>query len=186
MMRSISPRWASLKLCARGRGGDAGERESGGGRTEEGERIAGSLLVSYGAWRRAGFIGDDVVGANPSGRTGGKAGFGAGGKVARGAVVAAREGGLRGGEIGLGEVALAAVGHGELAVAVRHVGFARDRGTQQRDRFVRRLHVVGGDERLGEHDANEGRVGGEHGGAAQRSDRFRGMPALEQRLALHL
>ena len=57
--------------------------------------------------------------------------------------VAAHEGGLRGGEIGLREVALAAIGHGELGIGVRRFRLALQRRLQQRDRFVgMRLSLV--------------------------------------------
>ena len=78
-----------------------------------------------GTWR---LEGGDVVGLHPAGRADRKAGLGAGGELARGPQVAAREGGLRGGEIGLGEVALAAIGHGELGIGVRRFRLARERG----------------------------------------------------------
>src|SRR5262249_37200220 len=110
-MRSISPRWASLKACAPAGAAAMTARQRAAAVERSRWRIAGSLL-SIAAHRAGwGFIGHNVVGANPPGRTGGKARFGAGGKVAGGAVVAAREGRLGGGEIGLGEVAFAAVGH---------------------------------------------------------------------------
>src|SRR5262249_57581203 len=107
---------------------------------------------------------------------GGEGGVGGGGKVAGGAEVAGGKRGLGGGEIGLGEIALAAVSHGELAEAVRHLGLARHGGAQQRDRLVGGLHLVGGDERLGKRDADEHLIGGERGGAPQRGEGFRRMP----------
>src|SRR5687767_2177460 len=60
----------------------------------------------------------DVVGLHPSGRADRKAGFGARRELPRGRAVAAHDGGLCGGEVGLGEVALAAVGHRKLRIAV--------------------------------------------------------------------
>src|ERR1043166_3170469 len=163
MMRSSSPRWASLKLCARA-GTAATTAINRAAVVVSKRRIAFPYLSVMARGAGRGFIGDDVVGANPPGRTGGKAGLGAGGEIARGAVVAAGKRRLRRREIGFGQVALAAVGHGELAVAVRHVGLARDRGAQQRDRLLGLLDLVGGDQRLAEHDADERGVGGERGG----------------------
>src|SRR5215831_10059762 len=87
---------------------------------------------------------DDVVGAHPGGRTDGQAGLGARGELPRGLDVAAVEGSLRGGEIGLREIALAAVGHRELRIGLRLLRFARERRAQQRHGFLRVLDVVGG------------------------------------------
>ena len=56
--------------------------------------------------------------------------------------------GLRGGEIGFGKVALAAVGHGELGVGLRRFRLALRARAQQRDRLVGIRLVVGGDQRL--------------------------------------
>src|SRR5664279_5898527 len=76
---------------------------------------------------------DDIVGAHPGGRAYGQAGLGAGRELARRLDVAAHEGGLRGGEIGLGEIALAAIGHGELGIGIGRFGFATERRVQKRD-----------------------------------------------------
>ena len=82
-------------------------------------------------------------------------------EFARGLVVAAGEGGLRRGEIGVGEIILAAVGHRQLRIGVGGFRLLEQRGAQQRDRLVRHLGVVGGDERLSEQDLDEGGIGGE-------------------------
>src|ERR1700680_2389229 len=67
---------------------------------------------------------NDVVRLEPSGRALREARAGTGGELAGGAEVAVVEGGLGGGERGVGLVALAAIGDGELAQAERRVGFA--------------------------------------------------------------
>ena len=72
--------------------------------------------------------------------------------------VAAHEGRLRGCEIGPGEVVLLAVGHRELAVCVRRFRLAGQRSLQNRDRLVDARAVVGGDQRLPEHDLDQGRA----------------------------
>ena len=129
---------------------------------------------------------DDIVGAHPGGRADGQAGLGARRKLPRGPDVAAREGGLRGGEIGLGEVALAAIGHGELSIGVGRFRFAAERGAQKRDGLFGVLGVVGGDQRLAEHDVDQRRAVRERHRVAQRRDRLGRVAAFQQRLALEL
>ena len=100
-------------------------------------------------------------------------------------MVAAHERGLRRGEIGLRKVALAAIGHGELGIAVDRFGLAGKRGAQQRDRLVgglrRRSMAI---QRLRQHDLDQRRLGRKLDGAPQRRDRLGGLAAFEQRLAL--
>ena len=57
-------------------------------------------------------------------------------------------GGLRGGEIGAGEVALAAIGQRDLVEGFRRFRLAPDRGLEQRDRLVGMGLVVGRQQRL--------------------------------------
>ena len=85
-----------------------------------------------------------------------------------------------------GKVALAAIGHGELRIGVRRLRLARQRGAQQRHGLLGILGVVGGDQRLAEHDLDQRRVVRERDGAAQRRDRFGRLAAFQQRLALEL
>src|SRR5690242_399474 len=99
---------------------------SGGRRWPRQRAGAGSwsLLGSFvAAWRgslhgpRIGrLVARDIVGFDPAGGADRKARLGARRELARGLPVAAREGGLGGGEIGVGEVAFAAVGHGQILV----------------------------------------------------------------------
>src|SRR5690242_21833808 len=62
---------------------------------------------------------DDIVGTYPGGRADRKTRLGTRGELARGFDVAAREGGLRGSEVGIGKVALAAIGHCQLRKCFR-------------------------------------------------------------------
>src|SRR5580704_1013150 len=64
----------------------------------------------------------DVVCLHPARRSYRKTALGATGKLPGGRKISAIEGRLGGGEIGVGEVALAAIGHGELVVGVGDFG----------------------------------------------------------------
>src|SRR5579863_5702860 len=123
MIFSMSPRWASEKLCAEAAGGapqSASASRAGASRRNEG---IGKFLwvkadlrkpVWFGvmtAVRRGRCLvvlltggrlcGDDIVGLDPTGGADREAGLGARGKIARGLVVAAKVGGLRRSEIGV-------------------------------------------------------------------------------------
>ena len=130
---------------------------------------------------------DDVVGLHPGGRADRQTGLGARGELARGLDVAAREGGLRGGEIGLREVALAAVGHGELRVGVRPLP-ARVRARRAAARSPRRRpwRCSVAISACASMIWISARLWRERDGAAQRRDRLGGAAAFEQRLALEL
>src|SRR5450755_956905 len=144
-MVSISPRWTSEKLCADAVGGAphrASASRAGTSRRNEG--------IGRSSWRKPVFenvcsrlflvalqrlCSDDIVGLDPSGRADGETGFRARGKFARGLVVAAKEGGLCGSQIGLRIISLPAIGHRELAVAERHLSLPHHRRPQNRNRF---------------------------------------------------
>ena len=196
MIFSISPRCGSERLGRNGR--DAGERDCGGAE-QGGEAVhcVGPWIGRVNPWSRAeGEIGpraarrlllqpDDVVGLDPAGRSGRKPRLGARRKLARGLGVAAASAACAE-AIGFGIVALAAVRHGKLGVDLRRVRLALHRDAQQRDRLVGVARIAGRDQRLAEHDADQRRVRGERGGAAQRRDRVGGPRAFEQALALQL
>src|SRR5579863_7805281 len=86
--------------------------------------------------------GDDIVRSDPAGRADRKAHLGARREFARRLVVATRERRLRGREVGIGDVTLTAIGHGELLIGVARFGLLGQRRTQERDRLVRHLDVV--------------------------------------------
>ena len=77
--------------------------------------------------------------------------------MTRGHHVAAREGGLRRGQIGLGEIALAAIGHGQLAIGLRRFRLAQQRAAQEGDRFLGEFRVVGAYQGLRQHDLDQRR-----------------------------
>src|SRR4051812_31774130 len=81
-----------------------------------------NLVVSLSGKR---FGAHNIVSFDPSGGPDRKAGLGPGGEITRGLIVAAQEGGLGRGQIGLRIVTLAAIGHRELHVADRRLGLAR-------------------------------------------------------------
>src|SRR5579859_4532701 len=95
-----------------------------------------------------GLGGNDIVSPDPAGRADGKAGLRARGEFAGGLAVAAKIGGLGGGEIGLGVISLLAIGHRELTVAKRRLGLAGHRSAKDGDRLVGVGLVVGSDQRL--------------------------------------
>src|SRR5438105_6405986 len=70
-------------------------------------------------------VAGDVVGLDPAGRSDREAALGADGKLACSLYIATGKCRLSGGEIGLGQVALAAIGHGELGVAFGRLRLAR-------------------------------------------------------------
>ena len=104
--------------------------------------------------------------------------------LARSFLVAAHECGERRSKIGLRKVALAAIGHGELGIAVDQFGLAGKRGPQQRDGLVGRLWSVRSVQGLRQQHLNQRRVGRKLDGALQGRDGFRGLAALQERLAL--
>src|SRR5262249_39771527 len=110
-------------------------------------------ITNFGKWAlvvlRAGqrFRGDDVVGPDPTRRTDGEAGLGARGQLTCGLVVAAKIGGLGGGEIRLGVVSFLAIGHRQLAEAERSFVFPHHRRAQDGDRLVGVRPIIGGDQR---------------------------------------
>ncbi len=140
MMRSISPRCAAVKDCACAeprRAAPAGPRTA---RQRHGRR-SNVIIVRPSVIRpRKALCGGLRLAMSSAltqpGEPTGKARLGAGGDLARGLDVAAHEGRLRGGEIGVGEVALLAIGHRQLAVAVGRFRLARHRRLQQRHRLV--------------------------------------------------
>src|SRR6267154_4221105 len=73
---------------------------------------------------------------DPARRTDGETRLGAGGDLARGLVVAADEGGLGGGEVGLREVTLSAIRHRKIIIAIGNIRVARHCGAQTVDRLV--------------------------------------------------
>src|SRR5437763_10439997 len=110
-MRSISPRWLSEKDCARA-GSDANPRMAAEsairtGRSRRGIEVF--LSIPAGTSRR--LVRYDIVRANPTGRSGWKAGFRPRRKVARRFEIAASERGLGGGQIGFRKIPLLAVRH---------------------------------------------------------------------------
>src|SRR5258706_14948561 len=126
MMCSISPRCGAEKLCARDGAGSISRAAVAAAASRRGVMVIGFFLcdglVSGGSLGQAAGIerleAGDVVGLDPARRTDGETRLGAGGDLARGLVVAADEGGLGGGEVGLREVAFAAIRHREIVIAV--------------------------------------------------------------------
>src|SRR5262245_6520013 len=139
-MPSISLRWASEKLCAPAGAVMPMARQAAAARVRCLSEIIwisldylGPLMACPGRgansrvcqrptspnirliFRRFRPVGGDIVGPDPAGRTGWQAGLGPGGELARGLKVARRKRSLGGGEIGLGEVALLAIGLRQLA-----------------------------------------------------------------------
>ena len=124
MIFSISPRCAPEMLCACPATRAERQHEAGGERRDvRSKRMEFSpFRIRCASATRAAVLGAyDIVGLDPTGRADREAGLGARRKLARGLVVAAHEGGERRGKIGLREVALAAIGHGELGIAVRPI-----------------------------------------------------------------
>src|SRR5215470_11059595 len=74
---------------------------------------------------------NDVVRANPARRSDRKTLLSAFGKFARGLVVAAREGGLGRGKVGVGEVIFACIGHRQRCVGVGCFRLLNDRRVQK-------------------------------------------------------
>src|ERR1700681_4831275 len=131
-MRSISLRWGSENVCARAR---PGTTMSAMAATAAARRRGAKVIVIILPASRAGcsrrcFEARNVVGLHPAGRSDRETGLGPHGKLAGGRIIAAGKGGLRRGEIGLGDIALLAIRHGELHVAVGNVGIVGDGGAQ--------------------------------------------------------
>src|SRR4051794_6088115 len=137
MMASISVRWAGEMFWA------AAGNSKGAARSTAvavaNKRSIDVIGGSFSASINLGFGRDDVVRLHPAGAADGEAGFRAGGEVARGARVAAHYRRQRGSEIGLGEVALVAVSHGELRIGVRAFRLLGEGGAQQLHRLLGRL-----------------------------------------------
>src|ERR1700674_695613 len=100
-------------------------------------RIMISILPEF---RR--FEVNDIVSSEPSGRALRETRAGASGELAGGAKVAVVEGGLGGGERGIGLVAFAAIGDGELAQPQRGIGLALQRHQELADRLLGVLRVA--------------------------------------------
>src|SRR5436190_19677948 len=174
-MASMSPRWISEKFWAEAGSGappraianraGARKRNEGIGKSFCGEfpgnscerrrweYLSGSIVVQLGlilvvflAGKQPGA--HNVVSLDPSRRPDREPRLGPGGEIARGFVVAAEVGGLGRCQIGLRVVSLSAIGHGELGVADRCLGFARHRGAQNRDCLLGVGLIVGRHERL--------------------------------------
>ena len=109
--------------------------------------------------------------------------LGARGQLAGSLEIAALERGLRRGEVGVGEVAFAAVGHRKLGVSFRRFRLARDRGAQQTDRFFGEFRIVGGDQRLRQHDLDQRIFVRKLRRLTQRRDSLGRPGPFEQRLA---
>ena len=109
------------------------------------------------------------------------------GKLARGLQVAAGEGRLRGGEIGMRQGRSCGrrpspAGHRRRAMSgSRSLPPARAASPRRHARLSSR-----GDQRLSEHDLDQRRIGRELHRVPQRRDRFRRLARFEQRLALEL
>ena len=86
----------------------------------------------------------------------------------------------------MGEVAVVAIGHGELVIAAGQLGIARQRRAQQADRLVPILGLVHRHQALRQHHLDQRRGMGQLHRAAQRRDRLGGAAAFQQRLALEL
>src|SRR5579863_2385359 len=118
-----------------------------------------SFLSSISYVKRVGFQvfveGDDIVGAYPAGGTDGKSLLGPLGEFARGLVVAAGKSSLCRGEIGVGEIVVAAIRHRQRRIGAAVFWLLDQRSAQERDRLVRQLGVMTGDQRLCEQDLNE-------------------------------
>ena len=127
---------------------------------------------------------DDVVGPYPCGRADRKTSLGAGGQLTCGLDVAPGEGGLRRSQVGIGQITLASVSHGELRIGVGGLRLAHNCGAKHGDGFFRKFRIAGGIERLCQQDLNQGIVMRQLDGVPQRSDGFRRMPAFQQRLTL--
>src|SRR6266516_1915188 len=104
------------------------------------------FLVALLAGQRFGT--DDVIGLDPAGGADSETGFCARGEFAGGLVVAAKEGGLCGSQIGLREIPLSAIGHCELGIAERRLGLSRHRRTQNRNCFLGVGLIIGCHQRL--------------------------------------
>src|SRR5262245_23614479 len=114
MMRSISLRCSPVKdcACAGAAAGTATRSANSAAVNGREENFIGIRPLSRAAeralrWLQAG----EIVGFDPAGRSDRKAPPRARGDLALGLDVAAHEGRLRGGEIGVGQVVLEAVGH---------------------------------------------------------------------------
>src|SRR6185312_9756208 len=190
-MVSISLRWGAENSAARAMNGVAAVTSTAPARTKE-RGVIDVILVSesLASISEECLLGrlkiGDVVGAHPGGRADLQARLGPGGKLAGGHDVAAAGGGLRGGKVGLGQIAAAAISHGELVIGVGNVVIALEHGLEQRHRLGGERLVAGRDHRLGEQGVDEGGVVRELRGATQRRDRLVRLAALEQRLPLEL
>src|SRR5262245_40143707 len=121
MMRSTSLRCSPVNVCARAGAAAGTATRSANSAAANGREVnfIGVGPLSRAAeralrWLQAG----EIVGFDPPGRSDREARPRARGDLARGLDVAAHEGGLRGGEIGVGQVVLEAVGHRQVAVGV--------------------------------------------------------------------
>src|SRR5450631_3188079 len=159
-MVSISPRCASVKLCAEaGRGAPRSASASSAGTIRRNEGIRkSSRWTRDPSKKNAWLIGaagqrlcrDDIVGLDPSGRADREPGFRTRGQLASGLVIAAKEGGLCGGQIGLGVVALPAIGHRELGVTKRRFALPCHGSAQDGNGLVSIGLIFRGHERLPE------------------------------------
>src|SRR5215472_1469627 len=146
----------------------------------EGPFLASVALPGSSGWA----VGCDIVRLHPTGRADREAGLGARRELARGQQLAAHERGLGGGKVGAREIALAAIGHGELGIGFGRFRLPPQRVLKQRHRLL--AMGVGGDKRLRQQDLNERWVGSELRSVAQWSNRLRWLAAFEQSLALEL
>src|SRR5262249_38689233 len=125
----------------------------------------------------------NVVRLDPSGRSYGKTPLGASRQLPGGRQIAAVERRLGGGEVRVGEVALAAIGDGQGGVRGGDLRIVRERLAQAGDRLLDQGGIVGGEQRLTEQHVNEGGVRRQRDGVAQRRDRFAGTTGIHQRLS---
>src|SRR5437763_13454821 len=173
-MRSISPRWVSENDWARAGSAASASTAAATAITSGRSRRCIENFLSVAAGSRRRLVGYDIVGPDPTGRSRGKPNFGSPRELARGLELAARKRRLGRREIRFGEISLLAIGHRQLTVAVGHIGLAGHRHPQQRNRLGGVLRLVGGDQRLGEQDLDQGGIGLQSRGAAQWRKRFGG------------
>src|SRR6185437_12878069 len=89
-------------------------------------------------------------------------------------------------EVGIREITLAAVSHRKLRVGFGGFRFARDCRTQQPDRLLGELRVVGRVDRLRQQNFDQWRVVRKRNGLAKRCDGLARVATLQQGLSLEL
>src|SRR5258708_575561 len=160
MMRSISLFCGAENSCAAT--GGVGASISQAAAVAPARRIGIGIMGASPRWksldqaaRLQRTVARDVVRLHPAGRSYRKTAFRATGKLPGGRKISAIESRLGGGEVGIGEVALAPVGDGKMVIGVGDFRIALQGGAQIRNGLIDEMVVIGGKQRLAKQNADQ-------------------------------